>query len=226
MGVMHAPRIRHATHAPRSAGPTPPADAGHPADDTLDDLEALFSSLDEIPGHRIELLEGQIVVSPRALRWHSRVSIWLLYQFAQVCEANGWDQYPDSELGLPPTREIVVPDQIIIKDPETFTDQESVVPVQYALLVSEIVSRSSKRADREVKWLSYAKAGVPLYLLVDRFVEPVTITLFSQPGSDGYATADAVPAGPGGGKLSIPAPFDITLDTATMPMPIPAGEAT
>jgi hypothetical protein len=54
----------------------------------------------------------------------------------------------------------------------------------------------------------------------------MTITLFSQPDSNGYAMADVVPAGPGGGKLHIPAPFDVTLDAAAMPMPIPSGTAT
>jgi Uma2 family endonuclease len=96
---------------------------------------------------------------------------------------------------------------------------ESAVPVEHVLLVSEVVSPSSKRADREVKPLSYAKAGIPFYLLVDRFVEPATITLFSEPSEGGYAKAEAVPAGPDGGKLWVPDPFSITLDAATLPLP-------
>jgi hypothetical protein len=54
---------------------------------------------------------------------------------------------------------------------------------------------------------------------VDRFTQPITITLLSGPTENGYTTTDTVPAGPGGGKLRIPAPFEITLDTSTLPIP-------
>jgi hypothetical protein len=36
------------------------------------DLERVYASLD-IPGHRIELLDGQVTVSPTASRPHSRI---------------------------------------------------------------------------------------------------------------------------------------------------------
>lgn len=36
-------------------------------------LEELFWKLDLGPRHRVELLEGQIVVSPKAAYWHRRV---------------------------------------------------------------------------------------------------------------------------------------------------------
>ena len=79
---------------------------------------------------------------------------------------------------------------------------------KYAILVSEVVSPASKRTDRELKRRSYAKAGIPFYLLVDRFVQPMTITLFSEPVKGDYAKSDVVPAGPGGGKLYVPDPAD------------------
>jgi hypothetical protein len=59
-------------------------------------------------------------------------------------------------------------------------------------------------------------AGVPLYLLVDRFTRPLTISLFSSPGPDGYAAINKVTFGE---KLPIPEPFGITLDTRTLPQP-------
>jgi hypothetical protein len=49
--------------------------------------------------------------------------------------------------------------------------------------------------------------------------EPVSVTLLSGPGAHGYGTTETIPAGPGGGKLHIPAPFDITVDTSTTPTP-------
>ena len=56
----------------------------------------------------------------------------------------------------------------------------------------------------------------PLYLTVDRFTNPLSITLHSEPGDEGYATITAVGVGQ---KLHIPAPFDITLDTSALPLP-------
>lgn len=207
MAVRHTPRDPHAIAGDEAWG------------DPLDELEALFWSFEPIPGHRVELLEGQIVVSPLAVFWHGQVVAWLLQQFRDVCEANGWEQAPGCDLVLPPTRDIAEPDHVVARDPGQFSNLEPEVPVEHMLLVSEVVSPSSKRADREVKRLSYAKAGIPFYLLVDRLAEPFTITLFSGPSADGYARADAVVAGPGGGALHIPEPFGMTLDATTLPIP-------
>ena len=55
-----------------------------------------------------------------------------------------------------------------------------------------------------------------MYLLVDRFTKPITIALFSEPGESGYTKIETVNFGE---KLSIPAPFDIALDTSTLPLP-------
>jgi hypothetical protein len=50
----------------------------------------------------------------------------------------------------------------------------------------------------------------------------MTITLFSEPGKDGYGKTESVPAGrmeesPDGGKLRVPEPFGITIDASTAP---------
>jgi len=90
------------------------------------------------------------------------------------------------------------------------------------LLVGEIRSPSSLRADREVKPLSCARAGIPLYLLVDRFTQPMTVSLMSEPGEQGYRKVETVHAGPGGGKLLVPEPFGITIDASTLPESRPA----
>jgi Uma2 family endonuclease len=228
MAVMEVPRVKHPAPAPRGVEPAPEPEDDLYADldaPLLDHLEALYESLDEIPGHRIELLAGQIVVSPMAVRWHARVCTWLFREFDPACLANGWDQYQNAELRLAPTREITIPDQLVIKGPDTFTDQEPATLAEYALLVSEVVSPSGKRTDRELKRRSYAKAGIPFYVLVDRFVKPMTITLFSEPVMGNYAKSEVVPAGPGGGKLYVPEPFNLTLDATAMPMPIKRSPA-
>ena len=214
MVLMEAPRSsRRPTGA--ESGPT-----GAALDDdarALQELEELFWTLDYGPRHRVELLEGRIAVSPKPAYWHERVVIWLVRGFDPVCQANGWEPTAGADLPLPPTGDIIEPDYLVVKDPDAFSNEKSAVPADQVLLVAEICSRSSLRADREVKPLSCARAGIPLYLLVDRFTQPMSLTLMSEPGENGYVRAERVAAGPDGGKLDIPAPFGITLDAATLP---------
>jgi Uma2 family endonuclease len=196
-----------------------------PADDddarALRELEELYWTLDYGPRHRIELLEGRIEVSPKPAYGHERVVIWLVRGFDPACEANGWQPTAGADLPLSPTSEIIEPDYLIVRDPDAFSNERSVVPSDQVLLVAEICSRSSLRADREVKPLSCAKAGIPLYLLVDRFSQPTSLTLMSEPSENGYVRAERVTAGHGGGQLEIPAPFEITLDASKLPELLP-----
>ncbi len=62
--------------------------------------------------------------------------------------------------------------------------------------------------DRETKPRCYARAEIPLYLLVDR--DTASVTLFSDPGKDGYSQSRAVPYGK---PLALPEPFAFELDT-------------
>jgi hypothetical protein len=50
-------------------------------------------------------------------------------------------------------------------------------------------------------------------MLIDRFDHEPTVTLFSQPGEDGYGRRQAAAAGE---PLRLPKPFGITLDTARL----------
>jgi Uma2 family endonuclease len=105
---------------------------------------------------------------------------------------------------------------LVLRDASTLPDLESMRPLDRVLLAAEVISASSVRADRQVKPRACALAGIPLYLLVDRFTRPVTISLHSEPGVNGYAKVNTVTAGE---KLRIPAPFGLTLDTSSLPLP-------
>ncbi|HEY1821741.1 MAG TPA: Uma2 family endonuclease [Trebonia sp.] len=168
-------------------------------------------------GHRrAEVIEGQLIVSPMPVIWHERVCRWLEHSFDGGCEASDW--FPDraGEIHLAPTRDLIEPDFMILRDASTLPDLESLRPLDRVLLAAEVVSASSVRVDREVKPGACALAGIPLYLLVDRFTKPVTISLHSEPGANGYAKVNTVTVGE---KLRLPAPFDLTLDTSSLPLP-------
>jgi hypothetical protein len=55
---------------------------------------------------------------------------------------------------------------------------------------------------------------VPLYLLIDRFASPPAVTLFSEPGEDGYGERQVAAAGE---PPRLPKPFGIVLDTERLP---------
>lgn len=85
----------------------------------------------------------------------------------------------------------------------------SLVPDQ-TLLVVEVTSESNAGNDQVLKRRRYGQYGAPLYLLMDRIDR--TWTLFNEPSSAGYEEQDGPCAF--GEPVRLPAPFDISLDTA------------
>lgn len=110
---------------------------------------------------------------------------------------------------------VVMPTELIAAaDPEVSDPMDAAE----ALLVVEITSRGNAREDRTKKYRAYARAGVPTYLLIDRFdTRGPMVTLFTEPNEDGtYTHTDAVPFGK---PLTVPPPFDVRVMTGEFPGP-------
>jgi Uma2 family endonuclease len=204
MAVMHVPAAQ-----PPDWSDVPPESL------VIKDLLDLRNRIDT-GRKRAEIIEGRLVVSPMPVIWHERACDWLHNQVRDVSRERGWFVDRAGEIQLPPTSDLIVPDLMVLSDADDLPDLESLRPLDHVLLVAEVISRSSIREDREVKPRACGLAGVPFYVLVDRFTEPMTVSLFSAPGRNGYATVSTVQVG---GKLQVPAPFDVTLDTASLPLP-------
>lgn len=71
------------------------------------------------------------------------------------------------------------------------------------------MTSTKPKADREVKRHCYARAGIPLYLLVDRDVS--SVSLFSDPEHDDYRERRTRPLGK---PLPLPEPFAFDVDTS------------
>ena len=181
----------------------------------FEDLRDLRERIDT-GHHRAEIIDGALIVSPIPVIWHEKVCQWLLLSFLEANEAKGWWGDTHGQIELPPTGDLIEPDFMILRDLSTLPDLESTRPLDRVLLTAEVISSSSIRRDRVVKPRASALAGIPLYLLVDRFTKPVTISLHSEPGTDGYAKVTTVTAGE---KLHLPAPVNLTLDTSSLPLP-------
>ena len=174
------------------------------------DLERLWHGLD-LPGYRVELIDGQIVVSPTASRGHSNIVTELIDQLAEV-KQRGWERHTNLTVHIPLTRERLIPDLAIVPSQAPgFGENELLAPG--VLLVAEVVSPYSRREDREIKPQAYACGGIPLYLLIDKLADPPLITLLLQPGEDGYGKRQVAAAGE---ALRLPKPFGIALDTARL----------
>lgn len=181
----------------------------------VDDLRGLREQI--ATGHRkAEIIGGVLIVSPVPVFWHEKACRWLERSLDSACDDNDW--FPDraGEIELPPDGDLIEPDLMILRDASTVPDLESQRPLDRVLLAAEVISPSSIGRDREAKPLACARAGIPLYLLIDRFTKPVTVSLRSKPGAGGYAKVVTVTMGE---KLHLPAPFDLTLDTSTVPLP-------
>jgi len=102
----------------------------------LADLEGVYASLD-IPGHRIELLDGQVTVSPTASRPHSRIVQRLQVALWGSIQEHGWELHANLTLHVAATRERLVPD-LWICPPAAPQFDENEVYGHGALLVAEV----------------------------------------------------------------------------------------
>ena len=178
-----------------------------------------WRELDVPEGWRAEIDEGQIVLVPPPHAHHNGI--------AEVVQRRLYRGLPD-DLGIyqtlgvhvAPLDKLYVPDLVVMPseliaaaDPDTSDPMDA----SEALLVVEITSKGNAREDRTKKYRAYARAGVPMYLLVDRFdMRGPMATLFMEPNEDGtYKRSDAVPFGK---QLTLPHPFDVTLPTAGFPV--------
>ena len=103
----------------------------------------------------------------------------------------------------------VIPDSTVAPaEPRLFRGAPPWMPCAGVAMVVE-VTYLHPWIDLETKPRCYARAKIPLYLLVDR--DAASVTLFSDPGKDGYGRSRTAPFGK---PLALPAPFAFDLDTA------------
>ena len=178
-----------------------------------------WRELDVPEGWRAEIDEQQIVLVPPPHAHHNGI--------AELVQRRLYRGLPD-DLGIyqtlgvhvAPLEKLYVPDLVVMErelvmgaDPETSDPMDA----SEALLIVEITSKGNARDDRTKKYRAYARAGVPMYLLIDRFdMRGPMATLFTEPNEDGtYKQSDPVPFGK---PLTLPEPFGTTLSTGGFPV--------
>jgi Uma2 family endonuclease len=118
-------------------------------------------------GSRYEVVYGELLVTPAPRRQHQR----LVVRIAAALETY-LSRHPQVGEALVSPADIswgadvlVQPDVFVAAPDEAGTEDWS--GIRTLLLVAEVLSPSTSRADRTVKRLRYREAGVPVYWIVD-----------------------------------------------------------
>lgn len=188
-----------------------------PASDLLLDhvgpwTEAEFLALPE--DRRIELLDGELLVSPSARRVHQRLS----FRLATALDAAappGFEVLEAINVRVGPGR-ILIPDLAVVTDPGA---DDVVADAAAVALVVEIASPGSVAADRAVKPALYAAAGIPGYLRVDLGADGVDAAAYRLAGGRYVVSGRAA----SGQRLRLTEPFPVELDLARLAATTRAG---
>ncbi|MCF3119338.1 Uma2 family endonuclease [Streptomyces arenae] len=156
----------------------------------------------------LEFVDGKLEVKPVPDGDHGEIIMWLLRQCMQQ----------RSELGLYPERGLVIPGYRAgrakpdgaLAPIDTFAGQGEWAGPSGVLMTVEVTpyDRDTDRRDRHEKRHGYARAGIPVYLFVDR--DNDTLTVLSDPHDGDYRQS---PSYAYGATVTLPAPVVITLHT-------------
>ncbi len=188
-----------------SAAPVLPAS-------TWDELVQAWRELDVPEGWRAEIIEERIVMTPPPGHGHNMIADQVHRALVHVVPKNR-AIFQTAGVAIPLRSSLFIPDLVVVpRDVVPGDDDPAPIAAGDALLAVEITSKSNADTDRKTKLWSYAHASVPLYLLIDRFAEGApAIELNSTPENGVYQESHRVPFGK---PITLPEPFDFTLDTA------------
>lgn len=136
-----------------------------------------------LEGRQVELLDGVLVqMSPQSPA-HSTVIMRLMRSFAA---APRWWTRVQSPLE-------VLPDSEPEPDLAVFAEEPSPDHHPRTAMLAIEVAVSSQLIDRNVKGVKYARAGIPVYWLID--VPARTVEVYTEPGEQGYDSCKRYGAG-------------------------------
>ncbi|WP_065963658.1 Uma2 family endonuclease [Streptomyces sparsogenes] len=145
-----------------------------------------------LDGLRPEIIEEAIEVSPPPRRRHSVVANRLRQASGAHLADGGHAAYQG--LTVIHHRKAWTPDLVIApRDLDELSDEEDLgVDASGVAAVFEVVSpgREARSRDRERKRRAYARAGIPLYVMIDDFDGEGTVSVLTSPNPDKAVYAD------------------------------------
>ncbi|MFJ3304519.1 Uma2 family endonuclease [Streptomyces sp. NPDC086549] len=157
---------------------------------------------------RLEYLNGKLEVKAPQDGNHSCIHAWLMRQC--LLQRPGHGLYPYSGVKTQVHRNGRARTDGAFARRGHFTGHGEWSDPDGILMVVEITVRDhdTNQRDRIDKPIGYAEAEIPVYLLIDR--DDDTLTVFSEPKDGRYQQS---PSHPWGTTVVLPSPVDITLDT-------------
>jgi Uma2 family endonuclease len=177
-------------------------------------------------GTRVEIIGGEIVVSPGPEYRHNRIirQIERCMLTAELGDPSfPWRHVQSQDVNLSDIHDGYIPDLCILHEENDRRAEEEglkkLLPEHLHLAV-EVTSptnasddrRPSARRSTPTKWNGCARAGVPYYLLVDRAPKAARTTLFSIPDRDAGEYRDAN-EWKFGETIRLPEPFGFDIPT-------------
>lgn len=170
-----------------------------------------FVELDTPEGIRAELIEGEVVVTPVPDGHHEHCISRIVGQiYKRTAIETQFSANKGLKLGTADgcPQDHVIPDGTFVPDSlRLYRGADPWMPCAGVTMVLEVTNRRPE-IDRETKRRCYARADIPLYLLVDR--ETARISLFTAPESGEYQDLQTVAFGR---PLRLPEPFAFDLET-------------
>lgn len=168
--------------------------------------EFVHFALSAADGFRVEQINGEIYVTPPAGGDHDEDAAIIGNQFMRAMD--GVLFHGAKGLYVPGYRsDHAIPDGVIALE-GTFRGAPEYAEPSAVMGVIEVTSKGREDVDRTAKRAAYARAGIPVYILVDRKLKEVAV--FHNPDEGVYADVHVVPFGR---PVELPEPFKFTLKT-------------
>jgi Uma2 family endonuclease len=159
-------------------------------------------------GKRYELVDGELFVNPAPSKIHQRISRRLQRQLEDYFHSRRLGEVFNAPLDVVLTpHDVFEPDLLVVSDPAHTTTRNVEKP---PLLVVEVLSPSTRKVDRGVKFRRYAELGIQHCWIVDPDSNRVECFRLN---SGAYRL---VVEGAGDTKLSHPDWGDLVIDLATL----------
>lgn len=184
-------------------------------DNPVSDLDGIlwqaWKAMDLPEGYRAEIIEGAIEVSPTGRRRHTVLINRLRDLLVVHLRGGDYAAYQDGNILY--RRKCWVPDLFLAsRDLDETPDEEGLgVDAAGVALVVEVVSpgHCGIERDRIRKRREYARAGIPVYVIIDDFDEEGTVSILTAPDPEkavyedehrvSYGHEAIIPSGPAKG---------------------------
>ncbi|WP_399897308.1 Uma2 family endonuclease [Streptomyces sp. BBFR51] len=164
---------------------------------------------EELPGHRVEILNGSIVVTPPPDGPHQESLTWLVEEFARVGARQAGLRYLGGiGLWLPTgPDDYAVPDFSVVDDVyrDAVVEKNCYSPHVFRLVLE--VTSTNWSNDTAIKVGTYARAGIPVYVIADRHHDEVL--LYTDPADGKYPDPQRFRRGQ---DVPVPESVGVTLD--------------